>query len=30
MDTQYVSLDDFDDFIRERKEKYNEDITPWF
>jgi 2-oxoglutarate dehydrogenase complex dehydrogenase (E1) component-like enzyme len=25
-----VSLNEFDDFLKERKEKYNEDITPWF
>lgn len=28
--TEYVSLADFDDFLNERKEKYGEDITPWF
>jgi len=30
MATQYVSLDEFDDFIEERKNKYDEHITPWF
>ena len=30
MNSKYVSFDDFDDFLKERKEKYNEGITPWF
>lgn len=30
MATQYVRMQDFDDFIEERKKKYGEDITPWF
>lgn len=30
MAVQYIGLSDFDDFIKERKTKYNEDITPWF
>jgi hypothetical protein len=30
MATEYVSLNEIDDFIKERKDKYNEDITPWF
>ena len=28
--TEYVALSDLDDFLKERKEKYGEDITPWF
>ena len=27
---EYVSLNDFDEFIRERREKHDEGITPWF
>jgi len=30
MASEYVSFDDFDCFLKERKEKYNEGITPWF
>ena len=30
MATQYVSYEDFDDFLQERKEKHGEGITPWF
>ena len=25
-----MALNDLDDFLKERKEKYGEDITPWF
>ena len=30
MATEYVSLNDFDNFIADRKNKHEEEITPWF
>jgi hypothetical protein len=27
---EWVGLNDLEDFIKERKSKFDEDITPWF